>query len=471
MQSQEVNWAGNHVYAAERLVRPRTIDELCAVVAGTDQVRALGSRHSFSDLADTEGTLVSLLDLPADIEIDADAATVRVSAGVTYGHLSTELHHAGWALPSMASLPHITVAGAVATGTHGSGDRLGSLATAVRAVELVGPGGELRRVASGDPAFDGHVVALGALGVVTHVTLAIEPTFEIRQDVLVGLAWDDLTGHLDTIMGSTYSVSVFTDWVSPEANQVWLKSRAADRPDVTGALARSLPATAPTHMLPGGEVEALTVQLGETGPWHERLPHFRMEFTPSRGAELQSEYFVARRHAPAACEALLGLGGRLAPPAPGLRDPFHRGRPAVAERGVRRGRGRSPLHLGARPSRCRGGAAPDRGGAPPLRCPAALGQGLHHVVVEAARGAPTAGRLHAAARRDRPGREVRQRLPAAVPGPVAVSCWRPRRGPWRGGAARCARTGGASRGSTAGSCGDRSSCAAPRSTSGSRVGH
>ncbi|MET0839532.1 MAG: FAD-binding protein [Marmoricola sp.] len=309
----QVNWAGNHTYAAQRLNRPRSVEELRDVVGGTEHVRALGSRHSFSDLADTEGTLVSLLDLPADIEVDAEASSVRVSAGVTYGALATALHREGWALASMASLPHITVAGAVATGTHGSGDALGSLSSAVRAVELVGPDGELRRVAVGDATFEGHVVALGALGVVTHLTLEVEPAFEVRQDVLVGLGWDDLQQHLDAIMGSTYSVSVFTDWVDAAANQVWLKSRSMTPPDVTGVLGGTSPATETTHMLRGGALESLTAQLGEVGPWHERLPHFRMGFTPSRGAELQSEYFVPRRHASAASTALLELGERLAP--------------------------------------------------------------------------------------------------------------------------------------------------------------
>lgn len=311
MPTRETNWAGNYAYSAERLVHPRSVAELGEVVAGARRVRALGSRHSFSDLADTEGTLVALLDLPADVEIDADRALVRVAGGVTYGALSTALHAAGWALPSMASLPHITVAGAVATGTHGSGVGIGSLASIVRSVELIGPDGQLRTVARGDPSYDGHVVALGALGIVTHLTLAIEPTFEVRQDVYLGVEWDHLFGDLDAILASAYSVSVFTDWRDPGATQVWLKSRSAAQPDAA-ALGRSRLATAATHMLMGGALESLTAQLGEVGPWHERLPHFRMEFTPSWGAELQSEYFVPRRHAAAAGAALRELGSVLA---------------------------------------------------------------------------------------------------------------------------------------------------------------
>ncbi len=316
MRHQEVNWAGNYTYSAQQVVRPRNIDELCEIVSETAHVRALGSRHSFTDLADCRGTLVSLLDLPVDIEIDPEAPSVRVSAGATYGQLAQALHARGWALSSMASLPHITVAGAVATGTHGSGDEVGSLASAVRAIELVGADGRLRTISRGDPAFDGQVVSLGALGIVTHLTLGIEPAFEVRQDVYVGLSWGSSYDGLEAILASAYSVSAFTNWVNHEANQVWLKSRV--RPDESPRapsypLPRAARATVPTHMLLGGELESLTPQLGEVGPWHERLPHFRTEFTPSRGAELQSEYYVPRRHAAAACTALAHLGERIAP--------------------------------------------------------------------------------------------------------------------------------------------------------------
>ncbi|MCW2848660.1 MAG: xyoA [Marmoricola sp.] len=314
MQTRETNWSGNYVYEALELLRPRSLAELAEIVVDAEQVRALGSRHSFTDLADSPGTLVSLGDLPQDVEIDGEAGVVRVSAGVTYAHLSTELYRAGWALGGMASLPHITVAGAVATGTHGSGDRVGSLASAVRAVETLGADGRPRTIGRGESGFDGQVVSLGALGVVTHLTLDVEPTFQVRQDVHLALGWDDLVEKFDAIMGSAYSVSVFTDWVRSERNQVWVKSRVQPDGgtfvDPLGALDLSglSPAVAMTHMLRGAPEEALTAQLGEPGPWHERLPHFRMEFTPSRGAELQSEYFVPRRHAAAAVAALHEAG-------------------------------------------------------------------------------------------------------------------------------------------------------------------
>jgi len=298
------NWAGNHTYVAERLREPRTVAELQEVLAAAQRARAIGSRHSFTDLADTTGELVSLERLPEDIEIDAVRRVVRVAAGVRYGTLAERLAGDGWALATMASLPHISVAGAVATGTHGSGDRTRSLAGAVAAVELVQADGSLRRVERGDPDFDGYVVSLGALGVVTHLELDVEPTYTVRQDLFTDLPWDLAVEHLDELTASAYSVSLFTDWASGRVQQVWLKSRATEPPpDLWGAR----PARETLHMLAGADVAAVTEQGGVAGPWHERLPHFRMEFTPSRGEELQSEYLLPRDAAAPAVERLRAL--------------------------------------------------------------------------------------------------------------------------------------------------------------------
>ena len=285
------NWAGNHTYGAPRVHRPATVEELQDVVAGAERVRALGSRHSFTDVADTAGDLVSTLDLPGTIEVDADHRQVRVGGGVLYGRLAEQLQQQGWALATMASLPHISVAGAVATGTHGSGDRTGSLAAAVAGIDYVGADGALRSVSRGEPDFDGQVVAVGALGIATHVTLDVEPSYDVRQDLWTGLPWDAALEHFDDLTSSAYSVSIFTDWTGDRIGQVWLKSRDAATPaELWGAVA----ATETLHMLPGVGVEAVTRQGGIAGPWNRRLPHFRMEFTPSNGEELQSEYLVPR---------------------------------------------------------------------------------------------------------------------------------------------------------------------------------
>lgn len=303
------NWAGNHVFGAARLERPGTLEELRALVAGERRVRALGSRHSFTAIADTDGVLVSLDALPADVVVDEERRQVSVGAATRYGDLATELHRRGWALASMASLPHISVAGAVATGTHGSGNTVSSLAAVVSGLEVVGADGGLRRLVRGDPDFDGSVVALGALGVITRLTLDVETDFEVRQDVFRGLALDRVPEAFDEVSASAYSVSLFTDWTSGLAD-VWLKSRSASPPrPVEG----TVPATEPVHMLAGADVAAVTQQLGVVGSWHERLPHFRLDHTPSRGEELQSEYLLPRGMVGEAVDALRRLAPRMAP--------------------------------------------------------------------------------------------------------------------------------------------------------------
>ena len=302
----ERNWAGNHAYAARALHRPGTLEELQELVAGAPRIRVLGTRHSFNAIADSD-ELVSLAGLPAGVTADRASGTVSVPGGMSYGALAPLLERHGLALANLASLPHISVAGAVATATHGSGDGNGNLATAVRALELVTSDGELRRIRRGDPAFDGHVVALGALGAVVQLELDAEPGYEIRQQVFEGLAWDALLGHLDEVYASAYAVSVFTRW-GAAVDQVWLKQRDDDpaRDELFGARA----ATRDRHPILGNDPIHATPQLGRPGPWAQRLPHFRLEFTPSNGEELQSEYHVARRHATAAIEAVRAVAPR-----------------------------------------------------------------------------------------------------------------------------------------------------------------
>ncbi|HEX8628114.1 MAG TPA: FAD-binding protein, partial [Catenuloplanes sp.] len=311
------NWAGNITFGAGRLHRPSSVEELRTLVARCERVRVLGTGHSFNRLADTDADLVSVAGLPGTVEIDEAGATVRVAAGVRYGEVARRLHTAGYAVPNLASLPHISVAGACATGTHGSGDRQGNLATSVSALQLVTADGGLRTVSRRDDGdrFAGMVVALGALGVVTSVTLDLVPTFDIRQDVYDDLPLHRLAGHWAEIFASGYSVSLFTDWTGPRFNQVWVKRRV-DGPDA-GRPARSWLgarlADTPRHPVPGMSPVHCTDQLGVPGAWHTRLPHFRLDFTPSSGAELQSEYLLPRDRLIGALTALDAIRHRIAP--------------------------------------------------------------------------------------------------------------------------------------------------------------
>jgi xylitol oxidase len=304
MTTPLTNWARNVTFQAARVHRPTSIGELQEIVAGSDRLRALGTGHSFSTVADTTGDLVSVVDLPRAVSIDAERATVTTGAGGSYGELAGLLHAAGWALPNLGSLPQISVAGACTTGTHGSGRRLGALATSVSGVQLVRPDGELVTLRRGHASFPGAVVALGSLGVVTALTLDVVPTFEVRQVVYLGLPHTTVSDRFDEVLDSAYSVSVFTDWRA-ETARVFRKDRVDlddgyFAPDWLGATA----ATVPSHPVPGADTAGATEQLGVPGPWHERLAHFRVNFTPSSGDELQSEYLVAREHGAAAFDAI-----------------------------------------------------------------------------------------------------------------------------------------------------------------------
>jgi alditol oxidase len=303
--SLRTNWAGNVAFAASSLASPASVDELQTLVARGGPVRTLGSAHSFNDLADTTGLLISIASLPEEIELDSAAGTVRVAAGVRYASLVRRVHQAGFALPNLGSLPHISVAGACATATHGSGVANGNLATSVRGMDLVTADGDL--VTLEPDLLDGAAVHLGCLGVVVGVTLGLVPAFDMRQYVFEGLPLSVLSDHFEELVSSAYSVSLFTDWRAPRITQVWIKARTVDpEPSVFGASWFSAtPADGPRHPVPGMPADNCTVQLGVPGPWFERLPHFRADSPPSSaGDELQSEYLLPRDHSVAALHAL-----------------------------------------------------------------------------------------------------------------------------------------------------------------------
>jgi xylitol oxidase len=312
-----VNWAGNLTYGTNRLRQARTVEEVRSLLRSQDKWKVLGSRHCFNSIADSRHNLLSLNSSLDTVVIDERARTVTFDAALKYGQLSPLLHKRGFALHNLASLPHISVAGACSTATHGSGERSGNLATAVSAVEIVTAGGEmikLSRKTDGD-VFRGSVVALGALGVITRVTLDIEPTYTVRQYVYQNLPLAELKKNFDAIQSSGYSVSLFTDWQDQLVSEVWIKTRAgaepafAAPPEFFGAKL----ATRNLHPIAELSAENCTEQMGVPGPWYERLPHFRMGFTPSAGKELQAEYFVPRRNAVDAILAVERLRAQVGP--------------------------------------------------------------------------------------------------------------------------------------------------------------
>ena len=308
------NWAGNYEYRARRIHFPETMDEVQELVDRCTKLKTLGTRHSFNGIADSSEHLISLQKFDQVIRLDRDRTTVTVAGGIKYGALCQYLASEGFALHNMASLPHISVAGACATATHGSGDKNGNLATAVSGMEMVIANGELIKLTRESGVFDGAVVHLGALGIVAQLNLDIVPAFSVRQDVYENLPLCKLEDHFDEIVSRAYSVSMFTDWTSSTVNQIWVKSKVeGDDFDVEPHLFGAPLATTQLHPLKGMPPENCTEQLGVCGSWEERLPHFRMEFTPSGGEELQSEYFVSREHAFPALSAIDKLREHIAP--------------------------------------------------------------------------------------------------------------------------------------------------------------
>jgi alditol oxidase len=303
-----VNWAGNYRYSTDRLHPARSVQQVQDFVKQHSRFKVLGTRHCFNGIADSTADLLSVRDMNRVVSLDAAARTVTIEAGMSYGQLCPSLHEQGFALHNLASLPHISVAGACATATHGSGVKNGNLATAVTALEIVTAAGDVLNLSreKDGATFQGAVVNLGALGVITTVTLIIQPTFLMRQDVYLDLPMAQVKDHFEEIVAAGYSVSLFTDWQKSRVNEVWVKRRVekgatltADR-EFYGARA----ATVNVHPIVELSAENCTEQMGVPGPWYERLPHFRMGFTPSSGRELQSEYFVPRRNA---VEALLAV--------------------------------------------------------------------------------------------------------------------------------------------------------------------
>ncbi len=315
-QERLKNWAGNLTYSTGNVFYPKTVEEAQQLVKTHPKLKTLGTRHCFNNIADSKDNLLSTRDMNKVVSLDTKAHTVTVEAGIKYGELAPYLDKKGFALHNLASLPHISVGGSITTATHGSGIKNGNLSSAVRGLEVVIADGSvihLSKAADGEK-FNAAVVGLGALGVITKVTLAIQPTFMMRQNVFIGLPVAQLNDNFEKIMSAGYSVSLFYDWQTPLINEVWIKSRVGtdpehNQPEFYGAKA----ATKNLHPIIALGAENCTEQMGVPGPWYERLPHFKMGFTPSSGKELQSEYFVPLHRAVEAIEAVAKLGKQIGP--------------------------------------------------------------------------------------------------------------------------------------------------------------
>jgi len=289
------NWSENFEFSTTNIHFPKTLEEVQELVKNSERLSVLGSRHSFNRIADNSESLISFQNLNKIISLDKEKMQVTVEGGIKYGELSGYLHENGFALHNLASLPHISVAGTIATATHGSGLENGNLATSVAAIEFVNAKGEVVTLSrERDPDFNGAVVGLGAFGPVTKVTLDLLPTYDVAQVVYLDMPIESLKDHFNEIMSAGYSVSLFIDWKSDRIAEVWVKKKVVpgEELDFPEEFFGAKKATVKMHPVPELDPESCSEQLGEAGPWFDRLPHFKMEFQPSAGKELQSEFFV-----------------------------------------------------------------------------------------------------------------------------------------------------------------------------------
>ena len=305
------NWNKNVDFNDKSYLQPTSLAELQELIRTNPKVRARGTAHCFNEIANTSSVALNLARMPKTIDVDPVKKSVCVAAGLTYGELAPLLHAQGWALSNMASLPHISIAGSISTGTHGSGIKNQNLANQVLSIDMVTAEGEVRHIDRANPAFNALVIVLGLGGIVYEYELKIEPTFKIRQVVYPEIPLDVLQRSFDQIMGTAYSVSYFTDWSSSQVGNLWCKFRDGEViPESIGGCAQ---ANKKFHPIPSVDPVACTEQLGATGDWHERLSHFKLDFTPSVGEEIQTEFFVDRKDAAAAIEAVSQLGAEITP--------------------------------------------------------------------------------------------------------------------------------------------------------------
>jgi xylitol oxidase len=316
-QEKLKNWSGNLTYSTNNVFYPETVSAVQAAVKKCTKLRGLGTRHCFNTIADSRYNLISSNKLSNILSLNTEKNTVTVEGGIKYGELAPYLDKKGFALHNLASLPHISVAGSIITATHGSGVKNGNLSTAVTGLEMVIADGTVVNLSKEkDPEqFDAAVVSLGALGFITQVTLAVQPAFSMRQQVFIKMPLAQVKDHFDEIVSAGYSVSLFTDWQSDSINEVWIKDKVNPEIEFKGIeeFYGAKAADKDLHPIIELSAENCTPQMGKPGPWYERLPHFKMGFTPSSGKELQSEYFIPRQHAVEAILAIQSLGNQIGP--------------------------------------------------------------------------------------------------------------------------------------------------------------
>ncbi len=308
------NWARNLEFSAGEFLEINSISQLQEVINNSDKVKVLGTGHSFSPIADTSGSLISIKKLDPEIHIDSKMQTVSVSAGTSYAQLARYLEANGWALENLASLGEITVAGAIMTGTHGSGSSNTVLSNAVVEIEMILASGEKLLLNQQNlEEFNGFIVSFGALAVFTRLKLKIVKSFSIKQIVYENITSKSVSEYFDEIFDNAYSVSYFNSWAKNSTGQIWMKF-LSDKDTSTlpkNAFGGNL-AVANQHPVKVNDPSTCTEQMGAPGKWLYRLPHFKLDSSPASGDEVQTEYLVDRKYVKEYIEELSLIGDEIA---------------------------------------------------------------------------------------------------------------------------------------------------------------
>lgn len=309
------NWAGNLTFLAEEFIEIESIPQLQKIVEKSKKLKVLGTGHSFSEITDTNGTLISLKKIPPEIEIDPISKSVSVNAGTSYSVLSKYLESNGWALPNLASLGEITVAGAIMTGTHGSGSKNKVLSDSVIELQLVLASGDQLIINRQDfDDFAGFIVSFGSLGVVTRVKLRIIESFSMKQFVYENISISSVAKNFDEIFNSAYSVSYFGSWAENTTGQIWMKFLdQAEFPHLSPEAFGGNLANSNQHPVKINDPSPCTEQMGVTGKWLYRLPHFKLDSSAASGDEVQTEYLVDRNYVNEYIAGLSAIGNEISP--------------------------------------------------------------------------------------------------------------------------------------------------------------
>jgi xylitol oxidase len=309
------NWAGNLTFSAKEFIEIDNISKLQQVVSNSQGVKVLATGHSFNAIGDTKYTLISLKNLSNGIEIDSQNAQALIPAGMSYADAARYLESNGWAFSNMASLGEVTIAGAISTGTHGSGSNNGVLSTSVVGLEIVLGSGELITIdESNSEEFAGFVISLGSLGVFTKIKMKIVPSFSVKQFVYENIGIQAVAENFDTVFNSAYSVSYFSNWAKNSTGQIWMKFLDDSSSDnLSDNWLGANQAKAKQHPVKINNPDPCTDQLGISGKWLYRLPHFKLDSSPASGDEVQTEYLVDRKYVNEYIQDLRTIGDEIAP--------------------------------------------------------------------------------------------------------------------------------------------------------------